>query len=237
MPDHDRARRRRLGRDALQSAQSADAVACEPADLLADVGVLGRDGVVVIRLDAHDARLLRRAKPDREHGPEHDRHLAEDVPGAALADDAPDPIDELDRLDATLEHGEERALRALVRRVLARHEGDIRGRAGKPLAIRRAESGEDRDGTNVVGCHHDPNPHPPVVDAALRPIACKAETAAAQSRSPQDRTGRRYSHTSPHASVLYRMLRAPRGEGPATRRRLDRAAPRRRSRSQAGDPD
>ena len=49
-------------------------------------------------------------KPDRENGPEGDRHLAEDVPGSALADDALDPIHELDRFDATIEHREERAL-------------------------------------------------------------------------------------------------------------------------------
>ena len=41
-------------------------------------------------------------------------------PGARVADDALDPVDELDGLDATLEHGEERALVALVRGVLAR---------------------------------------------------------------------------------------------------------------------
>ena len=38
MPDHDRPRRRRLGGDALKPAGSADPVAREPADLLADVG-------------------------------------------------------------------------------------------------------------------------------------------------------------------------------------------------------
>ena len=57
-------------------------------------------------------------KPDREHRPERDRHLAEDVAGRALADDPVEPVDGLDRLDAALEHGEERALVALLRRVL-----------------------------------------------------------------------------------------------------------------------
>ena len=38
----------------------------QPADLLGDLGLHGRDGVVVVRLDPHDARLLRRAEPDRE---------------------------------------------------------------------------------------------------------------------------------------------------------------------------
>ena len=76
---------------------------------------------------------------------ERDRHLAEDVPRAALADDALDPVDELDRLDAALEHGEERALAALVRRVLARHEADVGRGAGEPLTLGSAESREDRD--------------------------------------------------------------------------------------------
>ncbi len=89
----------------------------------ADVRRHGRDGVVVVSLDPHDARRLRRAEPDREHRAERDRHLAEDVSRASLADDALDPVDELDRLDAALEHGEERALAALVRRVLARQRG------------------------------------------------------------------------------------------------------------------
>ena len=154
MPDHDRPRRRRLGRDALQPARSADPVARQPADLLADVRRHGRDRVVVVRLDPHDARLLRRAEPDREHRPERDRHLAEDVPRAALADDALDPVDELDRLDATLEHGEERALAALVRRVLARHEADVGRGPGKPLAVGRLESREDRDPADLLRRHH-----------------------------------------------------------------------------------
>ena len=86
VPDDDRARRRRLGGDALQPARSAHPVGREPADLLGDVGRHGRDRVVVVRLDPHDARRLRRAEADREHRPEHDRHLAEDVARVALAD-------------------------------------------------------------------------------------------------------------------------------------------------------
>ena len=41
-------------------------------------------------------------------------------PSVPLADDPLDAVHELDGLDATLEHGEERALVALVRGVLAR---------------------------------------------------------------------------------------------------------------------
>jgi len=205
MPDDDRARRRRIGCDALQPAQTAHPVGRQPADLLADVGHHGRDSVVVVGLDAHDARLLRRAKPDREHRPECDRDLSEDVPGAALADDALDPIDELDRLDATLEHREERALGALVRRILARREGDVPRRPGKPLADLRAESGEDRDGSYLVRRHHEQDLRGLVIGAVLRPIACKAGPARAHSRPSQDRTGGRY----PVPSVPVRQRSLP----------------------------
>ena len=45
------------------------------------------------------------------------------VARAAHADDALDAVDVLDRLDAALEDGEQRALAALVRGVLARRRG------------------------------------------------------------------------------------------------------------------
>ena len=151
--------------------RSADPVGRQPADLLAEVGHRGRDGVVVVSLDPHDARRLRRAKPDREHRPERDRHLPEDVSRASLADDALDPVDELDRLDAALEHGEERALAALVHRVLARHEADVGRCAGKPLALGGAERREDRDPRDLVGRHHEQHPRrrAPAGPAAARP--------------------------------------------------------------------
>ena len=107
MPDHDRARRRRLCRDALQPSRSAHPVGRPAGRLLCDVGHHRRNSVIVVNLDAHDARSLRRAKAHRERGPERDRGLTEDVPRATLTDDALNPVDELDRLDATLENGEE----------------------------------------------------------------------------------------------------------------------------------
>ena len=87
---------------------------------LATSGATAATRVVVVGLDPQDPRRLGRAEADREDRPERDRHLAEDVARAALADDALDPVDELDRLDAPVEHREERALGARVRRVLAR---------------------------------------------------------------------------------------------------------------------
>ena len=64
VPDHDRARRRRLGRDALQPADPLPMPA-QPS-FTSDLRRDGRDRVVVVSLDPHDARRLGRAKPDRE---------------------------------------------------------------------------------------------------------------------------------------------------------------------------
>ena len=47
MADHERARRRRLGREPLEAAQPTHPVACQPSDLLPDVGLEGGDRVVV----------------------------------------------------------------------------------------------------------------------------------------------------------------------------------------------
>ena len=63
MPDQDRARRRRLGGEALQPRCSARSGGGEPADLPPDVRRRGCNGVVVVRLEPHDARGLRGAKP------------------------------------------------------------------------------------------------------------------------------------------------------------------------------
>ena len=113
--------------------------------LLADLRDDGRDRVVFVSGDPHHTRRLGGAEADRERRPEGDRHLAEELPGRASADDALDPVDELDRLQAPFEHGEERALVALVDGVLAGSEPDVRGSPGEPLAVDRSEPREDRD--------------------------------------------------------------------------------------------
>ncbi len=77
-------------------------------------------------------------KPTGKTRAERDRHLAEEVARVALADDALDPVDELDRLDPALEHREERPLVALVGRVLARRRGVMSAAARESaLAIGR----------------------------------------------------------------------------------------------------
>jgi hypothetical protein len=93
-------------------------------------------------------------KPAGEHSAERDRHLAEDVAAAALADDALDSVDELDRLDATLEHGEERPLRTLGRRVLTRDEADVRRRTRETVPVLLPERSEGRDPGDLLCSHH-----------------------------------------------------------------------------------
>ena len=83
--------------------------------------------MVVVRLYPQDARALSRAEADREYRAERDRHLAEQVAGLPLPDHARDPVDELDRLDPAVKHGEERTFVALGRRELARRQRDVRG--------------------------------------------------------------------------------------------------------------
>jgi len=151
-------------------------VGSEPADLLGEVGRDCREGVIVVRFDAHDARRLRSAEPDREHRPEHHRHLPEDVAGNARADDALDAVDELDRLDAAFEHGKQRALATFVRGVLPRHEADVRGPVRQQLALVGAEAGEHLDATDLVRRHHALKTlqrRPGNVTEALRPRRCR----------------------------------------------------------------
>jgi len=161
----------------------------QPPDLLGDVWRHGRDGVIVVRLDPHDARLLGRPKADGEHGPERDRNLPEDVPRVALADDSLDPVDELDRLYPTLEHGEERALPTLVHRVLVRREADIGRYSGKPLAVTRIESREDGDLTDLIRRHHPCHRRPDSVRASS---GAPADGEQAWSRPARHITGQRY---------------------------------------------
>jgi hypothetical protein len=149
--DDDRTRRRRVLRDALEPALTAHPVARQPSDLPREVGLHGRDRVVVVRLDPHHARRLGGAEADREDRSERDRHLAEDVARVAHADDARDAVGQLDRLDPALEHREQRALLALVCGVLAGAEAEVRRHARKPLPRTLAESGEERDAREILG--------------------------------------------------------------------------------------
>ncbi len=92
-----------------------------------------------VRVDPHQPCRLGRPKPHREDGPEHDRHLAEDVAGDPLANHPLDPVSRLDRLDAPVEHGENRPFVTLLRRVLAAGEAEIGRCTRELLALGRGE--------------------------------------------------------------------------------------------------
>ena len=125
MADHDRARRRWVGCEPLQSPQSAGTVGRQPADLLSNVWGHGCDRVVVGGLDAHDARRLRRAKADGEHGAEDDREFPEDLPRQAPTDDALHAVRALHRFDKAIEDGEQCSVVACICGVLPCPERDI----------------------------------------------------------------------------------------------------------------
>jgi hypothetical protein len=84
-------------------------------------------------------------------------HLPDDVAGVPLADDALDPVDELDRLDATLEHGEQRPLAAFVHGVLAGDEADVGRHPGELHELLRLERCEQRDRADLLRRHHEGN--------------------------------------------------------------------------------
>src|SRR5262249_16865476 len=94
----------------------------------------------------------------------------------ALADDARDAVDELHDLDVPFEQGEERLTVALVRRVLARGEGDVPSGAGEPLPALGAESGEVGDPLDLFGRDH--------VDQTLLRLAHDAEPGADEASGP-----------------------------------------------------
>src|SRR5438094_8071988 len=137
--------------------------------------------MIIKSLKPHEETGIGRSIIDRELRPEGDRHLAKQVALATLSYDALDPVDQLDRLNPTFEHGEERALAALVRRVLTRHEADIRRCPGKPFALGRTERGKDADPTDLVRSHHDRHSRRQAGSAGRR-ATCRAEKAGAQSR-------------------------------------------------------
>src|SRR3954468_24554450 len=154
MTKHERARRGRVGRDPAEAVCAAHPVGREPPDLPPDIGLDGRDGVVVLRVDAHDARPLSGAEVHREDRAEHDRYLSEDVPDVALTEHALNAVDGSGRFDATLEYGEQRAILTLVCGVLARHETDVCSRARKSFTRRFAEAREDANRPDLIRRHH-----------------------------------------------------------------------------------
>src|SRR5207249_1563154 len=74
--------------------------------------------------------------------------------GGAFAENTLDPVDELDGLDAALEHRVERALVALVGCILARRKADVRRDGTQPLAVAVAKVREDGNRADLVCRHH-----------------------------------------------------------------------------------
>jgi hypothetical protein len=73
----------------------------------------------------------------------------------ALADEARDAVDELHDLDVALEQREQRPSVALVRRILAGGEADVRGGAREPLPALGAQRGEVGDALDLLGRDHE----------------------------------------------------------------------------------
>ena len=156
-PEEMGARRQRLGDDVLEAA---DPAARSLAHLQRDLRLPGRDRVVVLGLEPQDPRTLDRAVTRRERRAERDRHLAEDVAGMAVAEDALDAVEELDDLEVPVEHGEERPLVALGDCVLARLDMDVRRCLGDSAKLFLRQLGEERNGGDLVCGHHRPTPAP-----------------------------------------------------------------------------
>jgi hypothetical protein len=152
MADDDRTGRARIGRNALQCT---DPLSRQLTEFHAHLRCRSRDRVVVPSLDAHEPRRLSGPESEREGRSQRHRHLSDELTHAAPADDAVDPVDNRDSLQAALEHREQHPLVPRVHRVLARHEPDIRRKPGKPLALDRAKPGKDRDAGNLLHRHHE----------------------------------------------------------------------------------
>ena len=113
------------------------------------------------------------AKCRRERSSERYRHLAEHITAMPVTDHLLDPVDELHDLDLAAQDGEERPLVALVRRVLAGGERDVRSGARQPLPLLLGKRAEDPDDLDVLGGDHGAN----AIDG-VRASRAKPPTAA-----------------------------------------------------------
>jgi hypothetical protein len=112
-----------------------------------------------VQLDAHHARPDGGTEADREHSPQRDRHLAEDIAWHSFTDDALHPIHNLDGLNPAIEQREQRAIISLVRCELAGLKAYVRGRASKPLLLVHTQHREYLNPSDLVRRHHDVHPH------------------------------------------------------------------------------
>src|SRR5262249_44758431 len=138
--EKDHARRLGLGHQRLQPAGTTHAVGRELSHALRDRGDRSSDRVVVVRLNLEAARRLGSAKAGGMGHAEDDRHLAEYLARAALAQHAFRAVDKPDRLETALEDTEQRPVVALVTYVLARLDRDVGDVAAEPLAVARLDA-------------------------------------------------------------------------------------------------
>ena len=118
--------------------------------------MIGRDRVVVARLEPHHPARLGCPEVDRERRAECDRDLADQHPRVPLADARLDPVDHLEHVDVALEERAERALVALARDVVPRRQRDIRSGSGDPVACLASQRREQLDALDLLGRHHPP---------------------------------------------------------------------------------
>ncbi len=154
VPEDDRPVRRRLRRERLEASWPADPLARQTADVRRDLGGVGSEGVVVVRLDPDHPRGLRRPEPRGMGCAERDRDLAEEVAGPSLPDHAPDAVRHPDGLDPPLEKDEQGRQIALVHRVLAGVEREVGCDTAEPLEVFPLEGGEGRDLPKLLRRHH-----------------------------------------------------------------------------------
>ncbi|HET7354540.1 MAG TPA: hypothetical protein VFJ11_10905 [Gaiellaceae bacterium] len=89
-----------------------------------------------------------------KHSERH-RHLPDDVPWLPLADDTLDTVDAPENLDPAFEDAKQRPLITFVHGELARHERDVGGQSGKPVAFGQLKVREHRDLTDFLRRHHN----------------------------------------------------------------------------------
>ena len=158
-PHHNRPRRPLLSRERRQATSAPHPVVREVADLLAEIGHRGRKRVIITRLKSHHPGRLGGAKPDREHRPEHDRHLPENVTRITITKHPLDTINDPDRLDPPLDHREQCPLITLVRGVLALHQRHISSHTTDLLTLRLVRAVANTPiVADLLRRHHWPTP-------------------------------------------------------------------------------
>ena len=114
--------------------------------VLRDLRHVRGERVVVAGVEAEHPRRFERPGADLELDAEDQRYLAVHHTGAAFADLALDPVDQLDDLDPAGDDDEEGGVLALMHGVLARLEADVGGLTCDLVELGRRERREQRYG-------------------------------------------------------------------------------------------